>query len=372
MHLLINLLFLSGISLIALGWVLKFNTKNKVALEKPANKNTAAVMQSDQYRTVPYTERSSFEFIDQRTRSLPTSATTNLDQLAAEIRRYARTDLEKARAAYVWIAENIRYDDRAYNANRFPDYTPEYVFKHRTAVCEGYSVLFEALGKKLGLDVRKISGHVKGYGYREGERSSKSNHAWNVVNIDGRWKIMDSTWGSGHANNIGGRLVSQQKFDDYWFDVNPFEAIFNHFPEIDSFQLISPRVSSREYDRLPQINDHLFRLGFDARAILSLLVDNPRIKLVTCYSFDAPIRVVSAPYEQKLTKGSDVQLHFHAPGIPEMAIIDANDQWSIHKPDTSSVYAINYTPLRHGKLSVVFKPYQASRQYQTLLSYTVQ
>lgn len=369
MSLLIKLLLLSGLILILLGWI---HRQNLVSVNYESDSTSIATFNNTApHKAMDKLDHNVFSHIDLKTRSLPPSAATSIDGLASEIKRYTRTDLEKARALYIWITENIRYDDQAYNRQQYPQYTPEHVLKHRTAVCEGYSALFEALGRKLGLDIIKISGHAKGLGYEEEANTKTSNHAWNVVNIDGRWRIIDATWGSGYAENINGRLRSQKKISNYWFDINPFEAIFSHFPEVDSFQFISPRIKKHEYQQLPIINEYFFKLGFDARELLEFLVSNPSAPLVDCYSFDAPIRVLSAPYYQILGINKPVKFHFHTTQIARMAIIDPKDQWNIYQPEKDDSFLINYMPTKRGKLTILYNSSADSLMYQSLLVYTV-
>lgn len=371
MSLLIKLLFLSGLILILLGWILNQSTKYKGFNNKYPVKDNSLLDSLPQHDARNYLNYNQFRDIDLHTRSLPDYVITSVDRLAMEIQRYAKTDLEKARALYVWITKNIRYDDKAYNSKQYPQYTPEYVLKHRTAVCEGYSILFEAVGKKLGLTVKRIDGHAKGYGHIVSGDINKSNHAWNVVSIGGRWKIIDSTWGSGYGNNVDGRLVSKQQFSEYWFDVNPFEAIFSHFPEIDSFQLVNPRIKKHEYQRLPLVNEHFFKLGFNARRILEHLISNPRTSLVDCHSFETPVRAISAPYNQILDINRPLEFRFHIPKITQMAVIDVNEQWSIYHPDGNGFFTISYIPTKRGKLTILYKSSADSQLYQPLLGYTV-
>lgn len=43
-----------------------------------------------------------------------------------------------------------------------------------------------------------LSGYSKGHGYRTGQTfAGEYDHAWNAVYLDGRWHLVDSTWGSG-------------------------------------------------------------------------------------------------------------------------------------------------------------------------------
>ena len=62
------------------------------------------------------------------------------------------------------------------------------VFK-KAGVCSGYSRLFYRLAKEAGLEVRIILGKTAG--------GSTEGHAWNMVQVDGKWYHIDVTWGRG-------------------------------------------------------------------------------------------------------------------------------------------------------------------------------
>ena len=43
-----------------------------------------------------------------------------------------------------------------------------------------------------------VPGYSKGFGYQTGQSfSGEFDHAWNAVYREGRWHLVDSTWGSG-------------------------------------------------------------------------------------------------------------------------------------------------------------------------------
>lgn len=43
-----------------------------------------------------------------------------------------------------------------------------------------------------------VPGYSKGFGYQLGQSfSGEFDHAWNAVFLEGRWHLVDSTWGSG-------------------------------------------------------------------------------------------------------------------------------------------------------------------------------
>ena len=43
-----------------------------------------------------------------------------------------------------------------------------------------------------------VPGYSKGFGYQLRQSfSGEFDHAWNAVFLEGRWHLVDSTWGSG-------------------------------------------------------------------------------------------------------------------------------------------------------------------------------
>ena len=56
-------------------------------------------------------------------------------------------------------------------------------------VCSGYSRLFSRLAKEAGLEVIYITGKTN--------RENSAGHAWNMVQVDGKWYHIDVTWGRG-------------------------------------------------------------------------------------------------------------------------------------------------------------------------------
>lgn len=93
----------------------------------------------------------------------------------------AASDYEAIKAIYDYICDNVVYDD--VNSD-------SYLLKHsayaavidKTAVCQGYALLFYRLALEKEIDARLISGDAGG------------PHGWNIVKIGNRYYNLDSTW----------------------------------------------------------------------------------------------------------------------------------------------------------------------------------
>ncbi len=142
----------------------------------------------------------------------------------------------------------------------------------RRSVCEGFARLYEAVGKDCGLQVEHIAGQVKGLGYRLGLPQAKASHAWNAVKIDGKWELLDVTWGAGAT--IGNDW--QRRFTEHYFLTPPAEFVYDHFPEDPKWQLLDPPLTWDDYDRLVFLRSDFFRcgLGLDSHKAAQITAEN--------------------------------------------------------------------------------------------------
>lgn len=194
-----------------------------------------------------------FQIIDAHARACPAAVKTNIDAIALYLAKAAHTDMEKARAIYVWLTDNITYDANGFNYGNYGENTPEEVLRTRTAVCAGFADLYTALGLRLGLQIKTVIGYAKGFGYNPGDGFYDSNHAWNAIFIDGKWRIFDATWGQGYGQpGKYGELVHTKAFNPDWFDIEPEYAIFTHFPEKPTETYLKVKLSLSEYEQLPR------------------------------------------------------------------------------------------------------------------------
>ncbi|MEY5001908.1 MAG: hypothetical protein RLZZ211_1944 [Bacteroidota bacterium] len=193
-----------------------------------------------------------FTTIDAYARACPTHVKTSLDAVAIYLKKATFSDIEKARSIYVWLTAHIRYDDKSYNSGDYADNSAEAVLRSKKAVCAGFADLYTELGLRMGLQIKTVIGYAKGFGYSEEAGFDHSNHAWNAIQIDGKWRIFDATWGEGYGvEGSKGELVSVKKFDSDWFDVEPEYAIFSHYPENPADAFLTTKLSLSEYVRLP-------------------------------------------------------------------------------------------------------------------------
>ncbi|KAF8893782.1 hypothetical protein BD779DRAFT_1435436, partial [Infundibulicybe gibba] len=181
-----------------------------------------------------------FSEVDAHAACYPRHTVTSLDILAYDLTAPFPSETEKARAIFTWLHYNIAYDAEAFFSGNLQPATPETTWQSGLAVCDGYAGLFSSLAQRVGLQVHKVTGHGKGFGYvarapHDPVPSVDSNHAWNCVFMDGQWQLIDSCWGAGVLNGA----TYDQRFAPVWFTSTPAEFGRRHYPTDPSYQLIS-------------------------------------------------------------------------------------------------------------------------------------
>ena len=207
-------------------------------------------------------------------------------KLALTITKIAKTDFEKVKLIYIWITHNISYDVHSYNNKTINvnKATPKTVLKTKLAACGGFANLFAALGKSLGLEVEKVEGYCKGFGFEEGTVLDKSNHAWNVYISGNRIALIDCTWGAGGTayceekedGKSPSLLKTEKTYNNYWFNTNPYSFLFNHLPEDDIFQCVDRRLNLSEFCSIPDKDEDYMLENIDKtpRELLFEFVDS--------------------------------------------------------------------------------------------------
>lgn len=201
-----------------------------------------------------------FATVDGHALAAPPGAFETPEELAAYLVAPARGDLEKARAIFRWIAANIDYDLQGALQGGGSGSADD-AFRERTAVCGGFSDLFARLASASGLEAVRISGWARGMGYAVGDPvGGAPNHAWNAVRVDGRWILLDCTWGAGAVDETG---TYRRRFEPWYFDPAPERLLSTHLPEDSAWQLVPNPMSREEFAARPYLRSTFFSRGLE-------------------------------------------------------------------------------------------------------------
>lgn len=203
------------------------------------------------------------EAADQFARSFGRGVNTRkaLDSLVAQIASRFPSPLERARAMFTWVATHVEYDCQNDGLPPLRAVTLEQVLTSGKSQCAGYANLLQYGMKGLGLDVVTIRGVAKtakkDLWWTMGDL--KPNHAWNAVNIDGRWRLLDATWASG-ASDADCKVVNHV-FAPFYFDPAPEKFVLSHLPSDSQWQLMASTVKARTFLDGPVFQDPFYSHG---------------------------------------------------------------------------------------------------------------
>lgn len=234
--------------------------------------------------------------IDEHALKAPPEVEKDVATLARYLVGPARNDEEKIRAIYRWVADRISYDADAFYARNLPDPSSAVTLKRRMAVCGGYAVLVDELGKAAGLKTEYVRGFASGSG---ADPSEETNHAWNAVKLPGGWRLLDSTWGAG---SLGQDHKFHKEFDNYFFLTPADQMLVTHFPSEKNWQLILPPLSREEFMKRPKRAPEYFRLGLKVDQLVGELEADPRATV----QFQAP-KGLYLGAELQTEEGSEVE-----------------------------------------------------------------
>ena len=134
-----------------------------------------------------------------------------VDTILKSLNLNGKSDYQKIKAIYDYLCTNVTYHNLdflvAMSTNAyiyFPTAHSAYgALQNNSAVCQGYAVAFYRLALSAGIDSRVIFGTASGGG-----------HAWNIVKLDGKYYLLDSTWDAGQSE-YKYFLKSEKDFPDH-------------------------------------------------------------------------------------------------------------------------------------------------------------
>ena len=167
-----------------------------------------------------------------------------LDQLVDYLVSWTDNDYLKVKSIHDWIVCNISYDIEAYNNHEIKIQDPGVTLRFRSAVCGGYSTLFNYMLRRANFESYYVSGYTFGTGRHTIQPGGiYVRHAWNCVKINDIWYLIDTTWNAGYIQN--NRFVFA--YTTRFFLADPYTFIRTHYPSAPGFLLLNNYIGINEF-----------------------------------------------------------------------------------------------------------------------------
>ena len=199
----------------------------------------------------------------------------NLPLLAYQLTSTLSTDVEKFRAIYKWVCQNIKGDNRQFSkvekqrkklkhdSVSFMKWNREYkkiafkkLLQHKTTMCTGYAYLIKELCFLADIRCQIIDGYARSVATNT-KKIEYPNHSWNAVFLGNKWYLCDPTWSSGYLNQDN---LFVRDYNDGYFLTAPDLFAKNHYP-LQTEWLLDQEKSTSDFVSAPLIYDETIEKG---------------------------------------------------------------------------------------------------------------
>ncbi|WP_034057332.1 transglutaminase domain-containing protein [Lacinutrix jangbogonensis] len=197
----------------------------------------------------------------------------NLPVLAHKLTHKLPTKVEKFRAIYTWVCNNIEGDHYQYEKvsrkrkkykndsigllkwnNEYKKIAFKTLVKKKKTMCTGYAYLIKELCFFANIDSKIVDGYGRSI-VSNIEKLDKLNHSWNAVKLDNKWYLCDATWSSGYtsADNI---FINE--YNEGYFLTEPILFAKNHYP-LDKKWLLNDTLIQSDFIASPLVYGETFK-----------------------------------------------------------------------------------------------------------------
>ena len=132
------------------------------------------------------------------------------------------SDFDRALYVYETLINEVDYVENSENNQNIIS-----VFINHETICQGYAYATQYLLERLGIPCTTVTGNARG-----------ESHAWNLVQMDGEYYYIDTTWGNSqymYQNEQNGAVSGEtgiSKFPDYdYFGATTQTILKTHTPD---------------------------------------------------------------------------------------------------------------------------------------------
>ncbi|MFZ1306216.1 MAG: transglutaminase domain-containing protein [Ferruginibacter sp.] len=200
-----------------------------------------------------------FKTIDAYVKSLGPLENMSMGTINNVVSKKFTDKIDKARAIYYWIANNITYDLKP---NRNIKNTAADVLLTRKATGTGFANLFQDMCSSADIRCLTVDGFVKYNTQQIGEKDEEINHSWVVVQLGQspeEWYYADPAFGSGYLSTDMKEFT--RSYTDAYFFTEKVTFNLQHFPDNSAWKLGSAPKSKGDFFDMPVIKTAAMELG---------------------------------------------------------------------------------------------------------------
>ncbi|HMJ46393.1 MAG TPA: transglutaminase domain-containing protein [Ferruginibacter sp.] len=228
----------------------------------------------------------SYEPVDNFVQSLGRLDSFNVATIADTLTSKFPEKINKARAIYYWIANNISIDTKATRSNDNSKSDPVIVIKTRKATSLGFATLVQEMSSMANIRCLVVDGYVKNFAEDINNKADGVNHSWNVIQLGQspeQWYYVDAAKASG-TFDIKYAVFTENFTSNYFF---ADKTLFNldHYPDNGAWQLGNGPKNLKDFYALPVILPAAYTLGVQKPQPMNGFIKS-KTKNTTTFSFN--------------------------------------------------------------------------------------
>jgi transglutaminase/protease-like cytokinesis protein 3 len=198
-----------------------------------------------------------------------------------------RSDVQRLRAIFTWVSEKITWEE-----DLETDVDSRRLIQTKRGCAAEVAVLVMEMCAAVGIHAEVVKGYLKTPGeVPELGVMPRSNHWWNVVIVDGEWRIIDCSLAApSNPRRALYSSASSQVAESWWFLTRPSEICWTHIPEQHQQQHLCPAIAPEILLALPCACPPHFKNGLSMVDYDTSLVRIEELELVHV-KFTAPADV---------------------------------------------------------------------------------
>lgn|GEM_PF-1232034 len=177
----------------------------------------------------------------------PYDVAQDIDKLVTYLQQAASGKKDIVKTFSYWIMQNISYDIEGFLTGTVNTEGVNGTLATKKGICQDYSELFKAMCDRAGIPCYVIAGYAKAFDYQAGKKFDKTNHAWNIVKVDGIYYLLDLTWSSGYVQYANDSWHYYIKPDASQLFTAPEVFVEKHLPADPQWQLLGHPVSMNAF-----------------------------------------------------------------------------------------------------------------------------
>ncbi|XP_048740844.2 uncharacterized protein LOC125654800 isoform X3 [Ostrea edulis] len=205
------------------------------------------------------------EMIDRVEKVKPESH-SDVKSLVAAITKGLMTQQLKAHALYCWLTS---LDLCKPPKGKHKSIAPATKVKMLAEKKMSYAQLYQELCKAAGIKCEKVDGYVKSQDYLPGNtvQSSKFQHTWCAVQLDGHFRLVDPQYGARRDKEN----KHERFYMDHYFMTSPDNFLLSHYPKEKRWLLMNQTYSIEGFESMVKTWPAMFHFNIRPLSMKSVI-----------------------------------------------------------------------------------------------------